>query len=129
LRPKGAPEEAQGPATFSVEIQTLRKLKGISQRRLAASLGIDFTYLSKLENGRAEPPSEETIRNLAANLAATELEAGFLTDRLLALAGKVPTELKARAANDHNFASAIRELTYADEAQVSAVRNLLRKKR
>jgi len=119
-RPDGANRSG-----FAAEIKNLRKLRGISQRELATTLGINFTYLSKLENGRAEPPSEETVRKLGSSLAPTQSDADALAERLLALAGKVPPELKRRAASDHNFASAIRELTAADEAQIRAVRTLL----
>ncbi|WP_202220615.1 helix-turn-helix domain-containing protein, partial [Okeania sp. KiyG1] len=46
-----------------------RKEKGYSQRELAKFLGVDFTYLSKLENDRADyAPKEEVIRGLARNL-------------------------------------------------------------
>ena len=51
------PEESLGQ-----RIQRLRRHRGLSQRQVAAQLGIDFTYLSKLENDRGEPPGEDTIR-------------------------------------------------------------------
>jgi len=69
----------------------------LSQRNLAESLGVDFTYLSKLENGHEEPPSEETLRRLAAALKVSE-------DQVMAMAGKLPAELRARAGRDPEFA-------------------------
>jgi transcriptional regulator with XRE-family HTH domain len=59
-----------------------------SLRRVAASVGIEPSYLSKIERGEQPPPSEETIVALAREL-------GEDPDVLLALAGKVSKELQA----------------------------------
>lgn len=69
---------------FGQLIRQARKNKGYSQRELAKLLGLDFTYLSKLENNRADyPPKEEVIRAIALNL---ELDA----EQLIFLAGRIP---------------------------------------
>jgi len=73
---------------FGRRLRDLRKQKHVSQRDLAAQVGIDFTYLSKIEVGRSAPPSEEVIRHIAQVLDADE-------DELINLAGKVPKDLKA----------------------------------
>jgi HTH-type transcriptional regulator, competence development regulator len=73
---------------FGRRLRDLRKQKKISQRDLATQVGIDFTYLSKIEGGRLAPPSEEVIQHLAQVLDADENE-------LINLAGKVPKDLKA----------------------------------
>jgi HTH-type transcriptional regulator, competence development regulator len=71
---------------FGKLIRQARKNKGFSQRELAEKLGLDFTYLSKLENNRADySPKEEVIRSLAAHL---ELDA----EELIFLAGRVPQD-------------------------------------
>jgi transcriptional regulator with XRE-family HTH domain len=57
-----------------------------SLRQLAGRVGIEPSYLSKIERGREQPPGEETIRRIAAEL-------GEDSDALLALAGKVSTDL------------------------------------
>lgn len=49
--------------------------------------GIDFTYLSKIENGRVDPPGEATMRALARAL-------GVDPEDLLARARKMPRDLK-----------------------------------
>lgn len=67
---------------FGSRIRDLRKEKDISLRDLADRVGLDFTYLSKIENGKVEPPSEDKIRKMAKVLEADEEE-------LLDLAGKV----------------------------------------
>ena len=61
--------------------------KKVSLRLLARRLNIEPSYLSKIERGVFAPPSEELITKIAQEL---ELD----IDVLLALAGKVSTELK-----------------------------------
>jgi len=56
-------------------------------RRVAGQLGIQPSYLSKVERGEVAPPSEETIVKLASVLRVD-------SDVLLALAGKVSLELR-----------------------------------
>ena len=73
---------------FGQRLRNLRKQKNLSQRDLAARVGIDFTYLSKIEGGRLDPPSEVIIQRIAQVLEADE-------DELINLAGKVPKDLKA----------------------------------
>ena len=74
-------------ASFGEYLRGLRKRAGLSQRELAARAGIDFTYLSKIENGRVDPPAEETLRALARVLDAD-------AEALLARARKMPRDLK-----------------------------------
>lgn len=58
-----------------------------SLRQVAARTGIEPAYLSKIERGVFQPPSEEVINRLAAVLGEDK-------DVLLALAGKVSDELR-----------------------------------
>ncbi len=74
---------------FGDRIKELRKAKGASQRDLAAQAGIDFTYLSKIENSKMHPPSEKVIRAMAEALDAD-------ADELTVLAGKVPSDITER---------------------------------
>lgn len=70
--------------SFGQLIRQARKDKGYSQRELAKLVELDFTYLSKLENDRADyPPKEEVIRSLAHHL---DLKA----EELIFLAGRIP---------------------------------------
>lgn len=72
--------------SFGRTIRGLRKERGITQKELAEGVGIDFTYLSKIENDRMPPPSEKTIRALGEAL-------GTDPDQLILLAGKLPVDL------------------------------------
>jgi len=44
--------------TFGQAIRTARTSMGYSQRKLAALVEIDFTYLSKLESDKARIPTQ-----------------------------------------------------------------------
>jgi HTH-type transcriptional regulator, competence development regulator len=67
---------------FGSKVRELRLTKRLTQRELADRLGIDFSYISKIENGKVDhPPSEELIRRMATTLEAD-------AEELLDLAGK-----------------------------------------
>lgn len=64
-------------------IKNLRIERQITQRELAEKLGVNFTYISKIENGKLEVlPSEDLIRRIAGIL-------GTNAEDLLDLAGKL----------------------------------------
>lgn len=96
-------ERVSDSESFGTLIRGLRQAKGLTQRELASRLEIDFTYLSKLENDRGEPPGEETVRKIAEILNADPEE-------LLARAGRVPAELRELAREDVEFARFLRQL-------------------
>lgn len=77
--------------TFGQRIKELRKERKLTQRQLAVKVGVDFTYLSKMENDHLEhTPSIKTIASLAEALETDELE-------LMELANKVPAVFEAIA--------------------------------
>src|SRR5262245_32315266 len=91
---------------FGERLRELRKQQGLTLRELAESVGVDFTYLSKIENGKAGYlPGADTIRELAEVLKVDALE-------LLRIADKVPPEMQSFVAN----AKARRFLQRAKEA-------------
>lgn len=73
--------------TFGLTLRELRRGKNISQRELAEKVGVDFSYISKIENDRLPPPSGDTIVKIAKVLSVAP-------DELLALTGKMPTVVK-----------------------------------
>ena len=73
--------------TFGQALRDLRREKGVSQRELADKVGVDFSYISKIENDRLPPPAADTIMKICQVL-------GVLPDELLASTGKMPTEVK-----------------------------------
>ena len=88
---------------FGSYLRQLRKGRRLTQGQLAAAVGIDYTYVSKVENGRVDPPSEVTIRRIAAVLAVD-------AEELLANAGKVSAELKDAAASEPQLALLLRTI-------------------
>ncbi|MFC1991811.1 helix-turn-helix domain-containing protein [Chloroflexota bacterium] len=45
-----------GKIEFGSSLRKLREQAGLSQRQVASKVGINFTYLSKIENGVIPPP-------------------------------------------------------------------------
>lgn len=79
---------------FPERLRSLRKEAQLSQRDLAERVGVDFTYLSKIENGRVEPPSEAVLKGIARELAGTlDRDETELGDELITFAGKIPSDL------------------------------------
>ncbi len=90
-----------------------------SLRKVADRLGVEPSFLSKVERGEASPPSEARIIDLAEVL-------GEDPDVLLALAGKVRSDLQEIIRNRPEiFASLIRELRdMPDHAVLRLVREV-----
>jgi len=71
---------------FGARLRELRIQVGLNQRELADKIGVNFTYLSKIESGVMPPPSEKVILRLAEVLNADR-------DELMTLAGKIPSDI------------------------------------
>jgi transcriptional regulator with XRE-family HTH domain len=91
-----------------------------SLRRVAQRIGVEPAYLGKVERGRVPPPSEATITRLAADL-------GEDPDMLLALAGKVSSDLQAIILRrPKEFAELIRQLKDAPEHAILKIVRVVR---
>jgi len=78
---------------FGAKLRELRQKKGMTLRALAEAAGVDFTYLSKIENERVNySPGVDTIRDLAQALEVDSID-------LLDSANKLPPELAKLAGN------------------------------
>lgn len=85
-------------------IRRLRKEMGLTQSALAESIGVDESYISKIEADKLSyTPSEETLR-----LAAKKLDIDPL--QLLSLAEKAPEEMReiAKSKQAREFFSLVR---------------------
>jgi transcriptional regulator with XRE-family HTH domain len=71
---------------FGARLRELRRKAKLTQRELASQIGVDFSYLSKIENGVLPPPSEKVILRLAEALKVDK-------DELLILAGRIPEDI------------------------------------
>ena len=109
---------------FGPTIRTIRERRRdhdrrYSVRQVAGRVGIEPAYLSKIERGEVAPPSEATTVRLA-------MELGEDPDIMLALAGKVSTDLQTIIRKRPRlFADLIRQLKEApDEAVLRVVREV-----
>lgn len=71
--------------TLGESLRALRMQKGLSQRQLAASAGLHFTYISKIERNLTPPPSAHTILKISSILEVPP-------EQLLVLAQKAPAQ-------------------------------------
>ena len=97
--------------TFGARLKKMRLAKGMTLRDLAQAIGVDFSYLSKIENGKAGYlPGADTIRALAQALDADVIE-------LLELADKLPPEVErlAGSAQARRFLERANEIASADD--------------
>lgn len=92
---------------------------GYSLRKVAGRVGVEPSYLSKIERGLEPRPSEETTRKIAREL-------GEDADVLLAMAGKVSSDLQdIIRKRPVLFSELIRELkNLPDQAVVRLVREV-----
>jgi transcriptional regulator with XRE-family HTH domain len=72
---------------FATTLREKRRAAGLSQRRLAELAEVDFSYISKLENGRLPAPAAETISRMAKILNCP-------AEELLSAAKKMPGGLE-----------------------------------
>ncbi len=97
--------------TFGQKIRRLRKSKKITQAELAESVGVDFTYISKIENDKStRSPAEETIRKLAMFL---ETDA----EELILSAKKIPQNFRDTIVDDKLIVDFLRVVPKLNETQ------------
>lgn len=99
---------------FGQKVRGLRRASGLSLRHLAPKVGVGYTYLSKIENGRLDfgnYPSEELICKLAKALDGD-------VDELLLLAEKIPDDIRRRVIQRPD---AFRKLAQVDDRTLDRV--------
>jgi transcriptional regulator with XRE-family HTH domain len=82
----------------------------MSQRALAELIKVDFSYISKIENGRLPAPSADTVLAMAKTL-------GVEPARLLALTRKLPSGIEEHVASSpaaQEFLLAAEQLDLSD---------------
>lgn len=111
-------------STFGTYIRKRREAlraddRTFSVRQVADRVGVEPSYLSKVERGEEAPPSEPRIRSLAKEL-------GEDPDVLLAMAGKVSSDLlDIIRKRPELFADLLRQLkSMPDKAVVRVVREV-----
>lgn len=107
--------------SFGQYLKKIRTEKKISQRALAVNVGVDFTYLSKIENDKMPPPSEETLRKLASELNTD-------VDTLILMANKMPSEYKGFLKSSKDMPLMLRTLSGLPEDKQKEVFEFIKKK-
>ena len=72
---------------FGARLRQMRRSASFTQRQLAQAAGVDFSYISKLENGHNPPPAADTIVRLCKAMKVDP-------EALLALTGKLPSDIR-----------------------------------
>ncbi len=99
----------------SVRDKRFKEDRSFSVRQVAQRIGVEPSYLSKIERDQVAPPSEATIRRLAGEL-------GEDADLLLAMAGKVSSDLRnIILQRPQLFAELLRQLKDAPDHTVESV--------
>lgn len=93
--------------TFGSKLRQKRRDANITQRDLAAKISVDFSYISKLENDRLPPPAADTIVAICTVL-------GIEAEELLALTGKLPTEVQETISTKRTAQEFLREAQKMD---------------
>ena len=83
-------------------IRSARHAKKITQRDLAARVGLNFTYISKIENGTSAAPSDLSILRLADVLDIDR-------DALFVAFAKVPPDLLIQLRGNAELTQQIRQ--------------------
>lgn len=96
--------------TFGAMLRTIRQQAGLSQRELAQRAKLDFSYISKVENGRLPPPAADTIVLLCSIL-------GVAADDLLAATRKLPSEVEENISASASAQQFLREAQGLTEEQ------------
>ena len=96
--------------TFGSTLKEKRREANMTQRELASEIGLDFSYISKIENDRVPPPAADTVVAICEALDVSPEE-------LLALTGKIPTEIQdsiARSQAAQEFLQKIKQMDLSD---------------
>lgn len=106
--------------TFGAALRQKRRAAGLTQRDLAERTNLDFSYISKLENGRLPPPAADTVVLICQHL-------GVPPSELLALTGKLPSAVQQTIGTSptaQEFLREAQEMGLSDEEWKKMVRSL-----
>ncbi len=97
--------------SFGGLLRERRRTAGITQRELAQRAGVDFSYISKIENDRIPPPAADTVVKLCEILKTP-------AEELLARIGKIPSDVQGQlgaSAAAQEFLRTVQGLALSEE--------------
>jgi HTH-type transcriptional regulator, competence development regulator len=97
--------------TYGQLLKELRRQKGVAQRDLADKVGVDFSYISKIENDRLQPPAADTTIKICNVL-------GVPSEMLLSISKKLGTEIQDVIASSQaaiKFMNEVKQMQLSDE--------------
>ena len=105
--------------TFGEKLKQLRKERRITQRELAEKASVDFTYISKIENGRLKnTPSEKTIAEFARVLETD-------VNELILLAKKVPETIRDTIIDNDLAVAFLRKVPVMSPEQKKRIKDVI----
>ena len=105
--------------TLGQKIKRLRKANRMTQSELAESVGVDFTYISKIENDKGlRPPAESTLRRIAMFLQTD-------AEELILMANKVPQNLQETIVEDKLALDFLRVFPKLNDTQRDDIRRII----
>lgn len=103
---------------FGKLLKSLRLERKITQRALGELVGIDFTYISKIENGTMEPPAVDKIIKIAEIL-------GEDADKMLLAAKKVPSHFQKVITENKDVPVLLRKANSLSPKQWEEIRRII----
>jgi len=103
---------------FGELLRNLRKQKKVTQRQLADIVGIDFTYISKIESGTMDPPAEDKIIRIAEVLHIEPEE-------LVLAAKKVPSSFQRLITENSNIPVFLRKASDLSPTQWKKIKEII----
>jgi transcriptional regulator with XRE-family HTH domain len=98
-------------ASFGRVLRDSRRAAGITQRELAERAGVDFSYVSKLENDRLPAPAADTVVRFCEIM-------GVPAEQFLALGRRIPSDVQETISSSlgaQEFLRTARELELSDD--------------
>jgi len=103
---------------FGELLRNLRKQRKVTQRQLAERVGIDFTYISKIESGTMDPPAEDKIIKIAEVLREQPEE-------LILAAKKVPKSFQRLITENKEIPVFLRKASELSPAQWRKIKEII----
>ncbi|MEF3305785.1 helix-turn-helix domain-containing protein [Paenibacillus sp. GYB003] len=103
---------------FGELLRSLRKQNKITQRQLASLVGIDFTYISKIESGTMDPPAEDKLIRMAEVLRVEPEE-------LILSAKKVPTTFQKLITENSDVPIFLRKASHLSPKQWEKIKEII----